>query len=52
LKDPTLAEWLERFRNDSLKAAREYWQAIRDGIYDAFAEGISEPPHKEHGHLK
>jgi glyceraldehyde-3-phosphate dehydrogenase (ferredoxin) len=52
LNTPSLAEWLNRFRSDHLKAARDYWEAMRAGMYAAFAEGISEPPHKEHGHIK
>jgi glyceraldehyde-3-phosphate dehydrogenase (ferredoxin) len=52
LKDPVLAEWVDKFRADKKKAAREYWQLMYDGMADAFREGIKEPPHAEHGFIQ
>ena len=49
LKAPELAEWLTRFQQDKWKAAHDYWQAVYQGMVDAFAQGIKEPPHNEHG---
>ncbi|HEY3311483.1 MAG TPA: aldehyde ferredoxin oxidoreductase C-terminal domain-containing protein [Anaerolineales bacterium] len=39
LKTPELLDWLQRFRADKFKAARDYWQALRDGITAAFTDG-------------
>jgi glyceraldehyde-3-phosphate dehydrogenase (ferredoxin) len=39
LKDPKLHEWAARFRDDKWTAARDYWDAYRAGIADAFAAG-------------
>ncbi len=44
LKEPALAEWLQRFREDKAAAARAYWQEIRRGIADAFREGAQAIP--------
>jgi glyceraldehyde-3-phosphate dehydrogenase (ferredoxin) len=39
LNTPELVEWLARFRADKKAAAKDYWQAVRDGIKDAFKAG-------------
>lgn len=52
LNRPELAEWITRFQQDKWKAAGDYWQAAYQGMVDAFAQGISEPPHSEHGLIK
>lgn len=44
LKDPALHEWLARFREDKAAAARAYWQEIRRGIAEAFADGPAAVP--------
>jgi glyceraldehyde-3-phosphate dehydrogenase (ferredoxin) len=44
LKDPELLRWLARFREDKKAAAREYWQAVRNGIKEAFAAGADAIP--------
>lgn len=44
LKDPALREWLARFRADKAAAARAYWDEIRRGIADAFADGPAAIP--------
>jgi glyceraldehyde-3-phosphate dehydrogenase (ferredoxin) len=39
LKQPELLDWLARFRADKHAAARDYWDALRGGIQEAFAAG-------------
>jgi hypothetical protein len=39
LDDESLHQWVQRFRQDKWTAARAYWQEIRSGIAEAFAEG-------------
>ncbi len=39
LRDPALLDWLARFRADKKAAAKDYWQAVRDGIHAAFMSG-------------
>jgi glyceraldehyde-3-phosphate dehydrogenase (ferredoxin) len=36
---PDLKDWLHRFAEDKVTAARDYWERIHDGIARAFAEG-------------
>ena len=43
LREPELLEWLARFRADKWKAARDFWQAMYDGMAEAFEEGMAEP---------
>jgi len=43
LKDTDLDAWLARFRADKWQAARDFWQALYDGMTAAFAEGFAEP---------
>jgi hypothetical protein len=31
-KDASLDAWVDKFRKDKWAAAREYWQAMRDGL--------------------
>lgn len=52
LKSKDLADWLERFREDKMEAAREFWSEIYRGQQETFERGISEPPHQEHGILQ
>jgi glyceraldehyde-3-phosphate dehydrogenase (ferredoxin) len=49
LREPELLDWIARFRADKWKAARDFWQAMYDGMAEAFAEGMPEPPHAAHG---
>ncbi len=49
LRDPDLLAWLDRFRADKWQAARDFWQAMYEGMAEAFATGMAEPPHGEHG---
>ena len=51
LNHPALGELVERFHQDKHKAAREYWQAMFDGMQDDFSQGLHEPGHVEHGRL-
>jgi glyceraldehyde-3-phosphate dehydrogenase (ferredoxin) len=44
LKDPSLHEWLARFRADKAAAARAYWDEIRRGVAEAFADGPAAVP--------
>ncbi len=44
LRDPDLLRWLERFRADKFAAARDYWQAVREGIHAAFQAGAGAIP--------
>ncbi|MBN1201781.1 MAG: aldehyde ferredoxin oxidoreductase [Anaerolineae bacterium] len=44
LDDPVLIEWLARFREDKLKAARDYWDEIRRGIAEVFDAGAESVP--------
>jgi hypothetical protein len=39
LKSPELVEWLARFREDKLAAAKDYWKAVREGVDEAFKAG-------------
>jgi hypothetical protein len=39
LKDPQLAAWLARFREDKREAAHAYWLEVRRGIKEAFDAG-------------
>jgi glyceraldehyde-3-phosphate dehydrogenase (ferredoxin) len=43
LREPELLAWLERFRADKWQAARDFWQAMYDGMAETFAEGMAEP---------
>ncbi len=43
LREPELLDWLARFRADKWEAARAFWQAMYDGMAEAFAEGMAEP---------
>ena len=43
LQDADLDAWLARFRADKWQAARDFWQAMYDGMTAAFAEGFPEP---------
>ncbi len=52
LQDPTLDDWLEEFTLDPRSAALAYWNEILRGIDQAFAEGMDEPAHQEHGFLQ
>jgi hypothetical protein len=52
LKDPQLETWVTKFQQDKWAAAREYWQAMYNGMCDAFQEGMNEPAHIEHGFIK
>jgi len=45
-------EWIARFRADKWTAARDFWQAMYEGMAEAFAQGMTEPPHGEHGPVK
>ncbi len=47
-----LDAWLARFHSGKHQAALDFWNEMYRGMQDAFAEGIQEPPHKEHGHIK
>ena len=44
LREPELLEWIARFRADKWQAARDFWQALYDGMPEAFAQGMTEPP--------
>ncbi len=44
LKNPALDEWLARFREDKLAAARAFWEEVRAGIAEAFAAGADALP--------
>ncbi len=48
LREPELLEWIARFRADKWTAARDFWQALYDGMAEAFAQGMTEPPHGGH----
>jgi glyceraldehyde-3-phosphate dehydrogenase (ferredoxin) len=39
LADPSLRDWVERFRADTWAAARQFWEQIRLGIQEAIAAG-------------
>ncbi len=43
LREPELLAWLARFRADKWQAARDFWQAMYDGMSEAFAQGLTEP---------
>jgi glyceraldehyde-3-phosphate dehydrogenase (ferredoxin) len=43
LKEAELIEWLARFRADKWAAARDFWQAMYDGMCSAFEQGLPEP---------
>jgi glyceraldehyde-3-phosphate dehydrogenase (ferredoxin) len=44
LSDPSLLEWVGRFRQDKWAAARAYWDEMRAGIAEAFAAGAEAIP--------
>ncbi|MEJ5313976.1 aldehyde ferredoxin oxidoreductase N-terminal domain-containing protein [Anaerolinea thermophila] len=44
LNDPSLEDWINRFRNDKYRAAREFWEEIREGIEEAFEAGADQIP--------
>lgn len=44
LTDPSLQDWVTRFRKDKRSAAHDYWTEIRAGITDAFSEGAEAIP--------
>ncbi len=44
LKDEQLDAWLERFHNDKMVAARDWWNEVKRGIDDAFAAGADSIP--------
>ncbi len=44
LKDQALSEWLVRFRENKIKAARDWWAEVRRGIDAAFADGAHAIP--------
>jgi glyceraldehyde-3-phosphate dehydrogenase (ferredoxin) len=48
LQDADLLTWIERFKTDKWKAAREFWDDLYRGMADAFKENFPEPDHKEH----
>jgi hypothetical protein len=50
LQDPTLYEWLQRFREDKWSAARAYWNEIRIGILEALNAGAALLPNKHPEH--
>jgi len=52
LNNPALGEWLNKFRADKHAAAAEYWQEMYRGMSDAFAQGMKEPAHVEHGFIQ
>ncbi len=43
LNNPTLDEWILKFDKDKHAAAQEYWQAMFDGMSDAFEHPFDEP---------
>ena len=47
LNDPQLDEWILKFDKDKNAAAREYWQAMYDGMNDAFEHPFDEPKQDE-----
>jgi len=49
LNKPELDDWVMRFDADKWTAARDYWNAMYQGMMDAFAGDPKEPPHIEHG---
>ncbi len=51
LKDPDLENWIARFADNKHEAAKSFWQAMYDGMVEAFSNGMSEPPHQEHGFI-
>jgi len=44
LQDPELTMWLERFHTDKMTAGRDWWKAVKQGIYDAFNAGAEAIP--------
>lgn len=44
LADPSLHEWVARFRQDKWQAARAYWDEMVEGIAEAFAAGADAIP--------
>jgi glyceraldehyde-3-phosphate dehydrogenase (ferredoxin) len=50
-KNVDLDEWVARFQKDKWQAARDYWDAMYAGMQEAFAQGMSEPAHINHGML-
>lgn len=51
LKNESLNAWIERFRSDKWKTAKEFWDEMLRGIQDAFLENLPEPSHVEHGFI-
>lgn len=52
LRDPELLAWCNRFNVDRWEAARAFWDEMKAGMEEAFAEGLEEPPHEEHGFIE
>jgi glyceraldehyde-3-phosphate dehydrogenase (ferredoxin) len=50
LKSPALAQWLERFRADKWRAARDYWGEVHAGIVEALSAGTELLPDKHPEH--
>ena len=44
LQDPSLLNWVERFRASKWQAGKEYWQELRSGIDAAFSAGAKSIP--------
>lgn len=44
INDPTLHQWVQRFRKDKWAAAKAYWEEIHQGIDEAFAAGAEAIP--------
>ncbi len=47
LNNPSLDEWILKFEANKPSAAKEYWQAMADGMADAFAHPFPEPAQKK-----
>ena len=43
---PDLSDWLRRFEENKIEAARAYWEQVRQGIAEAFAAGPDAIPDK------
>lgn len=44
LNDASLEDWLNRFQQDKYRAARQFWEEIREGIEEAFEAGADSIP--------
>lgn len=44
LNDASLEDWLNRFQQDKYRAARQFWDEIREGIEEAFEAGADSIP--------